>query len=170
MKTRNGFVSNSSSSSFVVAFNRKPKTKEELRDMMFPRDMETVSAPYDYGPTISVDAVLDDVFEKIKEQKRSASLEDIRRAVDSMHYEEMYSNSLLSRINLKPNSKDWKDEHRRVDKLTKRADEKTAKEFYKSNREKFILIVEYGDDTGHGAAMEHGDVFRNLNYVRNSNH
>jgi hypothetical protein len=35
MKTRNGFVSNSSSSSFVVAFPKKPKNEEEVYQMMF---------------------------------------------------------------------------------------------------------------------------------------
>jgi hypothetical protein len=35
MKIRNGFVSNSSSSSFVVAFPKKPETIEELKHMMF---------------------------------------------------------------------------------------------------------------------------------------
>jgi len=35
MKTRNGLVSNSSSSSFVVAFPKKPKDEEEVYQMMF---------------------------------------------------------------------------------------------------------------------------------------
>lgn len=36
MKTRNGFVSNSSSSSFVIGLARKPETVEELKALMFP--------------------------------------------------------------------------------------------------------------------------------------
>ena len=35
MKIRNGFVSNSSSSSFVVAFPRKPKSEKDVLDFMF---------------------------------------------------------------------------------------------------------------------------------------
>ena len=35
MKTRNGFVSNSSSSSFIVTFKKKPKTMGELQDAIF---------------------------------------------------------------------------------------------------------------------------------------
>jgi hypothetical protein len=35
MKTRNGFVSNSSSSSFIVAFPRKPKSEKDVLDFMF---------------------------------------------------------------------------------------------------------------------------------------
>jgi hypothetical protein len=39
MKLRKGFVSNSSSSSFIVVFPKKPDTVEELYDMMFPRGL-----------------------------------------------------------------------------------------------------------------------------------
>lgn len=35
MKTRNGFVSNSSSSSFIIAFPHKPENVDELRTMVF---------------------------------------------------------------------------------------------------------------------------------------
>ena len=40
MKTRNGFVSNSSSSSFVVAFPRLPETPRDVMDMMFPESAD----------------------------------------------------------------------------------------------------------------------------------
>ena len=35
MKIRNGFVSNSSSSSFVVAFPKMPKDVQELKQILF---------------------------------------------------------------------------------------------------------------------------------------
>lgn len=35
MKTRNGFVSNSSSSSFLVGFEKKPDSVEELRQLLY---------------------------------------------------------------------------------------------------------------------------------------
>jgi len=37
LKTRNGFVSNSSSSSFIVLLPNKPKNVSDLKRMMFPR-------------------------------------------------------------------------------------------------------------------------------------
>jgi len=36
MKIRNGFVSNSSSSSFIVFFKKKPGTVKEIKDYLFP--------------------------------------------------------------------------------------------------------------------------------------
>jgi hypothetical protein len=46
MKIRIGFVSNSSSSSFIVAFRNKPKTVEEIKKLMFG-DRRT----FPYAPT-----------------------------------------------------------------------------------------------------------------------
>ena len=36
MKTRTGFVSNSSSSSFILSFKEKPKSAEDIRKAIFP--------------------------------------------------------------------------------------------------------------------------------------
>jgi hypothetical protein len=38
MKIRNGFVSNSSSSSFLVAFDKVPESLEEVKNIMFPNE------------------------------------------------------------------------------------------------------------------------------------
>lgn len=46
MKTRSGFVSNSSSSSFIVVFPHKPATVDELRNMIFgDRDPKEIMSP-----------------------------------------------------------------------------------------------------------------------------
>lgn len=55
MKIRNGFVSNSSSSSFVVAFPKKPETVEEVKDMLFGNGYdldEGYDYPFDSGEPI----------------------------------------------------------------------------------------------------------------------
>lgn len=46
MKIRNGFVSNSSSSSFIVSFDKKPSSAEELREILFG-DKEYIEHRYD---------------------------------------------------------------------------------------------------------------------------
>ena len=43
MKIRNGFVSNSSSSSFIIALKEKPKSKTELAEMLTTNDDDIVN-------------------------------------------------------------------------------------------------------------------------------
>ncbi|MCK9428952.1 MAG: hypothetical protein M0R17_02940, partial [Candidatus Omnitrophica bacterium] len=45
-----------------------------------------------------------------------------------------------------------------------------AKAFIKDNKKNFIYIVEYADDNHTGCTMEHGNVFKNIEHIRISNH
>lgn len=88
MKLRTGFVSNSSSSSFVVAFKKKPQ-EHELLDILFPFSKEGgrpgVSSPWNYDDeaSVGVDAVTTKtiIWEQLKDQKpltKKQILEEIR--------------------------------------------------------------------------------------------
>ena len=65
MKTRNGFVSNSSSSSFIVGFDTIPKTVEELKKLLFKND-KILSA---YDIELDTQKAADIIFDDIKNQK-----------------------------------------------------------------------------------------------------
>lgn len=67
-KIRNGFVSNSSSSSFVVMFPEKIDSKDKLKDLLFDAD-ETELSAYDYKMPIS-DA-LDWLWRDIEEARKN---------------------------------------------------------------------------------------------------
>jgi hypothetical protein len=52
MKLRQGFISNSSSSSFIVGFKERPKNAEEMLEILFPHDgPDTVVSVYDDDPS-----------------------------------------------------------------------------------------------------------------------
>lgn len=80
MKIRNGFVSNSSSSSFIVVFPSKPKDTDELKEMMFPgkTDDDHVTA---YDNVAHVKEVVSTVFSETTDE--SATLEAIIEEFDS---------------------------------------------------------------------------------------
>jgi hypothetical protein len=60
MKIRNGFVSNSSSSSFIVGFPKIPSSPEELERMMFNKSGEV--QPYEHSPATPTLEVAKTVF------------------------------------------------------------------------------------------------------------
>lgn len=74
MKIRNSFVSNSSSSSFIVAFPKRPKNEEECYNIMFPNNEEILNV-YDY--IIHTKQIAEKVFKDICKQKKSMSVKKI---------------------------------------------------------------------------------------------
>lgn len=68
MKIRNGFVSNSSSSSFIVAFQKSPKYQHEVEDTLFHSNIRGISSPYnDMFVDCRTAAKL--IWDQIKDQK-----------------------------------------------------------------------------------------------------
>jgi len=91
MKTRNGFVSNSSSSSFVVAFPKKPKTGADIWKYMFDWKEGSISC-YDGNP-LSFSQISEMIFEDLSHNKfKKASLKDIISEFDSRYYHTNSSN------------------------------------------------------------------------------
>ena len=82
MKMRLGFVSNSSSSSFLVGLKSKPNSKGELRDLMFG-DLDGSISYYDYE--MPIDKVVDRVFDDLKDSQPLAT-NDIIEEIDSGYF------------------------------------------------------------------------------------
>lgn len=85
MKTRNGLVSNSSSSSFIVAFPRKPKNKEDVLQFMFDGKEGGVSLPY-YDNGLSYNQVSERVFDRISKESRKATLKNLIETIRGRYY------------------------------------------------------------------------------------
>lgn len=71
MKTRNGFVSNSSSSSFIVAFTKKPKSVDDVMEMLFDNDVNGKVQPYDFCDGTENQKVAERVFFDVNTNKRA---------------------------------------------------------------------------------------------------
>ena len=91
MKIRSGFVSNSSSSSFIVAFPKKPKSKNELSEMMFPGDPHgVVPNPWksldEYDPGLTNPSVVEQVFSDLTSQKKKVSTKELIDELSSRYF------------------------------------------------------------------------------------
>jgi len=82
MKIRNGFVSNSSSSSFVVAFPSKPKNDKQVMEFMFGNKIVGGISIYDCD-TVSYSFIAHRVFEDIKKR---ATINDIVNVFENRYH------------------------------------------------------------------------------------
>lgn len=169
MKIRNGFVSNSSSSSFVVAFPKKPKSAKDVQEILFGTIPNFVNPWFDakyadqedvaFWPANEVAKI---IYRDMKGQKPNSKIK-ILKAIEGgwfrgipefKHYE-------------KEGKIDWdayyKESNRRAKKI--------ADDFIDENKDTFIYTFEYSDNDGRlSASMEHGSTFDNVPHIKISRH
>lgn len=175
MKIRSGFVSNSSSSSFIVAFPREPKSARDVQRLMFGN--ETTIERYDN--VVSTYKIAKTVWEDIRGQEpayREALIELCERDVqlDYSKYEitnrdvEYLVVDNVTVLEAKHRRRyDWKQHGKDCKRIaTREADKLMAK--WEGG---VIYIFHYGDDSGsYYATLEHGGIFNKLPHKQISNH
>jgi len=167
VKIRNGFVSNSSSSSFVLCFKKKPKNVSEIKEIIWPREENIFS---DSG-FLSVWQAAVSVFEQISD-KKPLTIKDMERFFEGSWD---VNNEVEAIIGGKPNydapEDVWQKYYKELHKKTKKEAKKLAKEFMKEHKKHKMFSVGYSDHDGpFNSTMEHGDVFSNIEHVRFSHH
>ena len=182
MKIRNGFVSNSSSSSFVVAFPHVPQSVEEVEELLFgahygsyyPQDehrlfnKQAVAVEIDGEEFIRARAVgiflttrvAKTVWEDIQEQKPNDkdAIMDILSRNSSVNYVSFRNQD---------GSTDWG----RYNRECRRVAAIEAKQTMKEWKYQIVYTFCYSDNNGHyGSAMEHGGLFNSLPHKQISEH
>ena len=147
MKIRTGYVSNSSSSSFVVIFPKDPATIEELEIMLFGAPNSYYSNPY--GKELFESRMVSEyIWSSIKGQK----LNDIKAAAEE--FGEYDEDDGIKEFN--------KFFNMRKAKLQKLEGKETAEAFY---------VFNFSDNDGTlDTALEHGNIFDRLEYRTFSHH
>ena len=173
MKRRHGFVSNSSSSSFIVAFPKVPKSAQEVHEMLFPSGRKTFDHPYSDNSTTYPDGyptkqVAETVFNDIQSQRKP--LQRKRKWL----IQELILSGTVSEVS----SFFQGDEKRRRRQAARQekailAGIKRVDEFLAQVNEDalFMYEFEYADEDGaYFCALEHGNLFGALPHFRISKH
>lgn len=160
MKIRHGFVSNSSSSSFIVAFPHKPKSAAELQEMLFGNE-EMYSSPYE-DMQWTAQTIAEVVWRDLEKQEPSTP-------------SNIKETALRGWITGQPDFNDFrKDDKTDWDAYQAAADKfacEYAKKFANEHSAAAVFSFEYSDNDGiMFTAMEHGTLFDRIPHLRISHH
>jgi len=173
VKKRQGFVSNSSSSSFVVAFPEIPETVDEMRMLLFGDNIR-LTHPYD-NISFSTRVIAEIVLNDLRGQEPLRLVEDV---VDHLNGHVVFENGEVDYVNtdgmfIRPDGEEdygagdaysW---YLGYDSITNLDRLRTLPDGTKMPLFKF----EYADESGTvGCAMEHGGIFDRLVHIQISNH
>ncbi len=183
MKIRNGFVSNSSSSSFVVAFPRRPKSAEDVREILFgdlkhfPPDArvnhEAMVLELDGDELIRAKErgvyltkqIAQTVWEDLKPQRANCK----RRIKETFRYSEYISFDKFRKPGSSGNYDDidWKAHERAQEAIDQRNYTDAMRQF----EGQLVYLFSYADENGsYFSVMEHGGIFNKLPHEQISNH
>jgi hypothetical protein len=167
-KIRMGFVTNSSSSSFIIALDKLPTSVEDVKKLLFKNGETGYPALYS-NEVFSIDEVADRVWQEFKDAKSKGD-ENVIGAMngywdDMPDFYDMYTKGLKfdSKEFREASNKAWKDREAWVGAK--------YKEFKQTHPGKKIVVLEFSDNDGLlNASIEHGDLFNHLKAKRISHH
>lgn len=195
MKVRNGFVSNSSSSSFILKLDKVPATAEELRVILYGENSPIFTA-YSGDDAVSTEQVskiifndinsqnffgVDGIIDKVKEEIGSFSKYSVDEGRDFVvgteylkEFDDLYAGIILEENKwATPGNRngDWKEHYDNLGKLS----EPMFEIVEKAIREKFstedtFIEVEYGDECAVFAYIEHSGILDKISIQRFSHH
>lgn len=196
MKERNGFVSNSSSSSFIIGLNHK---KYDLKGLALELYPELDGVHYEYNDNgIDAFTASRDILLQINDEK-PVKTKRIVEAIGNGYISEIYDK--LGKSEKTDPYTTYEQEFRyktgksiyscqeshpkeleefmvlQQEHWKKRDEERTrlAKEYWDKHKSKFegkhIFVTTHSDNDGdHSGALEHGDTYRNIPHITISQH
>ena len=167
MKIRQGFVSNSSSSSFIVAFSEMPSSKEELQKMLFGDEQSYFGYFEDQPYPTSM------VAETVWNDMQNQCPNDAVKIGDRIggYFDDMPANPYDTLRHKDFSEKEWNkildDYYEEVNRFTS----EKMRQFMDKNKGCFIYVFEYSDNEGdYQSALEHGRLFHRLVHLTASHH
>lgn len=163
MKIRTGFVSNSSSSSFIVSLSKEPASAEELQRELFGR-RTTVNCHEDSVPA---DEAAESIFKQIKKKDKIDDPVVLGAALASGSLAGAPDYDDPEFQSKKTGKTIWS----KYEAALNKHGEKQARKFMEDNTGRVFYELDYADEDGtFGRVMEHGDAWDDVPHVRISKH
>ncbi len=171
MKIRNGFVSNSSSSSFVVGFKTIPRNAEEVLGILFGENKEFYSSPFYDDRQWPTTQVAETVWTDMKDQL-PLTKSQFFRATEDMASIDWNSEEFETIEKTRSDGSKYMTTNWVAQEAAQKKESKTeASKFLEKNTEYYYYSFSYADEDGpYGCDLEHGDLFSNLPHIRISQH
>ena len=175
MKTRNGFVSNSSSSSFVIALSEKPKSVAQVMDLLCDDDQSSFSHPYERQGLAASDVAACVLRDLGDEEAGPLTFDQLVEELMGgwLFYDQLEKEFPYPDREDDPEMIEWRKVCKKRDVRHRELATEYAQAFLKREEivGKLLFRVEYSDNDGSFyCAMEHGDIFHNIPHVRISHH
>ena len=199
MKTRTGFISNSSSSSFIIAFDKHPKYSDDVWKEMFPTDEDRktgVPSPYDRNSDVDCGTASTLVWQQIEKQKPLTKAQMLKELDCGCFegYPDIWNQNLDKEprrirkeyheltgkdINDDDADKKWQKKYavaqekvwKKEHEMVKTAAKALFEREYPKFKGKKVFVVNFSDnDGGVFTTLEHGETFRNIPHIRISQH
>jgi hypothetical protein len=147
MKKRIGFVSNSSSTSFIICLPYIPHSSKDIEEMLYSKVCP------DAGTKEHVASV---IFERIKDDKPLSKRALTKELVESSFFS--YD------LNYNLSEEEWRKEIERSEKYIKREASKYIDDFCSKHKEEFLYVINFSDECGEGD-YEHGNTFEGIEHI-----
>ncbi len=169
MKIRMGFVSNSSSSSFVIALEEFPRSAKEIQKVLFGDRKNLMSSYEDRESEFTCEEAAQRVYSDIVSSKIPLTYEELLEECDDLGYDNKLYNS--KKFQIKSESGKIEIDYAAIQEEINKRSKVIVDKFVQQNKGKFFYEFTYGDENGaFESALEHSDIFSNVPNITMSRH